>query len=278
LSGDYGDDWWFLTVLAFAEIETGLLDRGRDHIDRAMAASPRNANAAHYKAHLHYEAGERDHGLAFLRDWARDYPRGGVLHCHVNWHLALWALETGDAAAAWDIYADALAPGAAWGPPINVLTDCASFLCRAEIAGEARRDDLWSGIAGYASTWFPNSGVAFADMHSALAFAMAGDGDALARIVEAPKGAAADMLGAAAAGLAAFARRDWSGAASALVPLLSGHERLGGSRAQRDLLDYAAVCALLRGGRDDEARALLSRRRPVSAAADVPIEGLEGAA
>jgi hypothetical protein len=38
-----------------------------------------------------------------------------------------------------------------------VLSDCASFLVRAEIAGQPRRPDLWRDIADYAARWFPSS-------------------------------------------------------------------------------------------------------------------------
>ena len=271
----YGDDWWFRTVLAFAEIELQMHERGRRNIEAALAAYPRNAHAAHIRAHAYYETGEREAGLAFLGNWAKDYPREGQIHCHVNWHLALWNMETGRRDQAWQVYATALRPGAAWGPQLNVLTDCASFLFRAEIAGEPRRDDLWRELAAYAAQWFPNSGLAFADAHSALAFAMAGDGEALARIAETPKGAAADVLAPLAKGFAAYARSDWPEAVKLIRPLLATHERIGGSRAQRDLLEYAVVGAMLRSGDGEAARQLIATRRPQNAAGSgFPVAGL----
>lgn len=275
LAEHYGEDWWFRTVLAFAEIELQHLDRGRRNIDAALAAFPRNAHGAHIRAHLYYEAGEREAGLAFLRDWVRDYPRDGQIHCHVNWHLALWNLETGRRDEAWHVYSEALHPGASWGPQLNVLTDCASFLFRAELAGEPRRPALWQDLAAFAAQWFPNSGVAFADVHSALAFAMAGEGEALARLADAPKGPAADIIAPIAKGFSAFARGDWGGAVAEIKPLLVSHERVGGSRAQRDLLEYAVVAAMLRGGDLPGAQRLIATRRPQNASgAGFPVAGL----
>ena len=275
LTGAYGDDWWFRTVLAFAEIELQYLDRGLTNIERALAAFPRNAHAAHIRAHLYYEAGERESGLAYLTQWAKDYPRDGQIHCHVNWHVALWNMETGRRDEAWKVYDAALHPGASWGPQLNVLTDCASFLFRAEIAGEPRRPELWGDLAGYAAQWFPNSGIAFADVHSALAFAMAGDGEALARIAESPKGAAADVIAPIARGFSAYARGDWDMAANQIRPVLATHERVGGSRAQRDLLEYAVVAAMLRAGKGEAARHLIATRRPQNAAGTgFPVAGL----
>ena len=262
LETHYGDDWWYRTQLAFAQIELQMHEEGRRNIEAALAAFPRSAHAAHIRAHLFYERGEREEGLAFLTDWMKNYPREGLLHCHISWHVALWSLETGRRADAWRVYEDALRPGAAWGPQVNVLTDCAAFLARAEMAGEPRRPELWQEVGEYATRWFPKSGLSFADMHTALAYAMAGDGEALARLVDSPRGPAGDMLAPMGRGFDAFARGDWARAADEIEPLLDTHERLGGSRAQRDLLDYIVTMARLRAGERDVARRLIETRRP----------------
>ncbi|MFM9942990.1 MAG: tetratricopeptide repeat protein [Hyphomicrobiaceae bacterium] len=258
----YGDDWWFQTVYAFAEIELGLIERGRRNIEAAMAQFPRNAHGAHIKSHMHYEAGERTAGLAYLKDWARDYPREGQIHCHVSWHLALWSMETGNTAQAWEIYARDMQPGAAWGPQLNVLTDCASFLHRAEIAGEPRRPELWRDLSVYAAQWFPKSGVAFADIHAALAHAMTGDGEALAHFADEAKGPAADIVAPVARAFGHYAKSDWASVIAELQPYLATHERLGGSRAQRDLIEYTLTSAMLKAGQIDAARRLIATRRP----------------
>ena len=111
LAMHYGDDWWFRTVLGFAEIELGKNDSGFKNIEAALRGFPRNAHAAHIKAHLFYEKGEREEGLAYLDQWNVTYPREGQLHCHISWHLALWSLDTARRDQAWKIYRDALHPG-----------------------------------------------------------------------------------------------------------------------------------------------------------------------
>jgi hypothetical protein len=270
----YGDDWWFRMVLAFAEIELHEYDRGLKNIETSLRGFGRNAHAAHIRAHLFYELGEREAGLAYLDDWTRDYPPDGQLHCHISWHRALWSLETGRRERAWEIYRTCLKPGAVWGPPLNVLTDCASFLVRAEMAGEIVDPALWNEIAEYAARWFPNSGMIFADIHAALAFAMSGKWDALDRIIESPQGPAADILLPIARGFDAFARKHWAAAVDEIRPVLETHERVGGSRAQRDLLEYTATCALLRNGQRDEALQLISLRRPANGKGGFPLAGL----
>ncbi|MEZ5857018.1 MAG: tetratricopeptide repeat protein [Hyphomicrobiaceae bacterium] len=265
LTTHYGNDWWFRSQLAFAQMEVGQTDRALPNIEASLSAFPRNAHGAHIRAHLYYEVGERRAGFHFLKNWARDYSRLGQLHCHVTWHQALWAMELGHADEAWDIYNGKLHPGASWGPQINVLTDCASFLFRAELSGEPHQAQKWADLSAYAQKWFPNPGVAFADVHAALAHAMSGNGEALARIAEGAKGAAADVVAPVAKAFQAFARQDWPATIAALQNHMAEHERLGGSRAQRDLIEYTLAGALLRAGKIKEAEQMLANRRQQNA-------------
>jgi tetratricopeptide (TPR) repeat protein len=270
----YGGDWWYLTQLAFAQIELGQFEEGRHNIEKALADYPKSAHAAHIHGHLFYETGEREAGLAYLTDWMKDYPRDGLMHCHNSWHLALWSMETGKHADAWRIYDDALRPGAAWGPQINVATDCPAFLLRAEMAGEPRQPERWREIADYATKWFGRPGLGFVDMHTALAYAMAGDVEVLAKFAESPRGATADLLPLLATGFSAFAAGNWQHAIGA-IRLLDTHERLGGSRAQRDLLEYVVTAAMVRDGKSGEAREFILQRRPQNGKGrGFPISGL----
>jgi len=261
----YGADWWFESVLAFAQVEVGQLAQAAITTERAYIANPANGNSAHYKAHYHYEAGEGEAGRAFIGDWRRGYDKAGVLHCHVSWHEALWALEAGDSTDAWAIIEADVRPGGAWGPPANVLTDMAAFLLRSEFAGEARRDDLWQEISDYASRYFSAPGVSFADAHAAIAHAIAGNDEALAKLKEDPAGPAGDIVKSLAHVYDAFARADWQGVVSGLSPVMAQHERIGGSRAQRDFLEFTLLNALLKLGQREEASLILAIRRPVLA-------------
>ena len=274
LASAYGDDWWFGGMHAFAQVETGDLARGLATIERSLARNPRNAHGAHIRGHVYYESGDRVSGLKFLSDWWRAYSKKGQMHCHLSWHLALWELELGNTGSAWEIYRAHLHPGASWGPPLNALSDCASFLFRAEMAGELRDPELWKGVSEYASKWYPEPGVAFADIHGALAHALSGNAEALATIIDGARGAAAEIVAPVARAFRAFSRQAWNEAIAELSPLMAEHERVGGSRAQRDLIECTLVVSLLRSGRSAEARRLLHARRLHSETGSWPIAGM----
>ena len=274
LASAYGEDWWFTSALAFAHVEVGHIDQALAAIERSLALNPRNANGAHIRAHVYYEAGEPPAGLAYLEEWWRDYPRESLLHCHLSWHIALWRMELGRVPDAWAFYRAHLRPGASTGPPLNTLTDSASFLFRAEMAGEKRDPELWRELSAYATQWFPAPGIAFADVHGALAHALAGNAEALARIVDGAKGPAKDIVAPISRAFRAFARSDWTGAIVDLESVMAAHERVGGSRAQRDLIEYALVVSMLRAGRIAEARQLLQTRRLAGRTSGWPIHGI----
>lgn len=267
-----GDDWWLLSVHGQAICEVGRLDEALVVMERSLALNDANANASHFKAHTLYEMGETDAGRAYLSDWMRGYDRRALLHGHLSWHEALWALEQGDIAAMWTHYREAIAPAASQSLPINKITDGAALLWRAEIAGVEVPAGDWAELSAYATQHFATPGMSFADIHAALAHAMAGEGAALARAAEASRGYAADLVAPVARTWGAVARGAWAEALAELAPVMADHARLGGSRAQRDLLELTWVLCLLRSGATEEARRAIATRRPVFAGG-APVAG-----
>ena len=133
--------------------------------------------------------------------------------------------------------------------------------------------DLWKKISDYAAQSFPNTGLAFADVHAALAHAMAGNSDALEKVIVDAKGPAGEVVAKMAEAYRSFARQDWADVIARLSPTMSEHERIGGSRAQRDLIEFTYLNALLKLDRADEAERMLLMRRPTKVAGH-PIHGL----
>jgi hypothetical protein len=208
--------------------------------------------------------------LNFLESWLPNYPREGLMHCHISWHAALSLLALGDVSRAWDVYRAQVHPGGAWGPTLNVATDGPAFLWRAALAGQAIQPELWREIDAYVRQSFPKPGIAFVDVHRAMAMVAAEDRDGLATLVaelqqRAAKAPTADVVPRIATGLAAYAKGDWAAAISTLEPVLRETVRIGGSRAQRDIVANTLAAAYLKDGRAAQARQLLAaqaERRP----------------
>ena len=280
LAPHYGDDFWFLAYHAMALSEDGQLAAARPKIERSLALNQNNAHGAHGFAHVCYESGEVDTGRTFLSSWLTTYPREGFFFGHLSWHLSLCELLAGNYAEASALYRDAIALDRHSGGPQQRMSDGAAYLWRSELAGQPRDAQAWRALHQYANGALPRPGSGLADLHVILAQAVVGDDtgletrakqmEALAREGRYPSNS---YLPALARGFAAFERADFAGAVAMLTPLAGQNERIGGSRAQHDLIEFTLLKACLNAGRLEEARQLLSARRP--GACGVPVKGVE---
>jgi tetratricopeptide (TPR) repeat protein len=269
LAPSYGDDWWFTAHHGMALSENGQREAARPKIDRSLAQNSSNPWAAHARAHLCYEEGDANAARAFLGSWLATYPRNGLLYSHLSWHVALGDLEAGDAAAAFRLFKEAFSPDVHSGPPRGKVNDAVSFLWRWELAGHRRDTDAWRMMHDFAISVLPRAGAAFTDMHIALAQAVAGNDAALEAHVRQMDALAANgrypsgpCVPAVARAFAAFERRDFAAAIDALEPIAGELERIGGSRAQLDLVEFTLLKAYLGADRPDDARRMASARRP----------------
>jgi hypothetical protein len=279
LAPSWGDDWWFTAHHGMALSENGRRDAARAKIERSLSQNPKNPWAAHALAHLCYEEGDANAARAFLASWLPTFPRDGLLYSHLNWHLALGHLEAGDAAAAFQLFREALAPDVHSGPPRGKVTDAVSLLWRWELAGHPRDVDTWRTVHDFATHAFPRSGAAFCDMHIALAEVVAGNDstlearareiDELARMGRYPSG---PLVPAVSRAFAAFERRRFAAAIDVLQPVAAELERIGGSRAQLDLVEFTLLRAYVGADRLEDARRMLSGRGRGSPS--VPVAGL----
>ena len=261
------DDWWFLAYRGWSQAENGAVVQGRDLAERSLALRPANANAVHALAHAMVEGGAGTDIERLVQDWLPGYDRGGALHGHLAWHAALAALERGDVAAATTIHDTHVRPAVSRGLPLNVLTDTVSLLWRMDAYGYPVPRALWDEAAAYAAPLHPEAGFAFADVHMAMLHAATGEhaavlrrADALAAMVEAGTLAAGAVVPAICRAALAFAAADYAGCARLLEPLASEVARIGGSGAQREIIEDTLLVALMRGGETGKARDMLDRR------------------
>jgi hypothetical protein len=159
------------------------------------------------------------------------------------------------------------------------VTDAVSFLWRWELAGHPRDADSWRAMHDFATGAFPRAGVAFCDVHIALTQIVTGDDaafeahtrqiDELACKGRYPSG---PLVPAAARGFAAIERGDFAATIEALEPIAGELERIGGSRAQLDLVEFTLLKAYLGADCPNDARRMLRERRRGSPR--LPVAGL----
>lgn len=261
------DDWWFLTYRGWSHAENGNVAHGRALTQRGYDLRIENANAAHALSHAMYEGGAHDEAERLIASWLPRYDRSGILHGHIAWHSALGALERGDPEQALAIYADYIQPSVTAGMPVNVVSDTASFLWRLKAYGHTVPAGLWQNAAAYSGSYFQKAGLAFADVHMALIAAATGDKAAVEErvkaqmdLIEAGALPAGPVVPAICRAVLAFAEEDYAVCADILEPVAADVVRIGGSGAQREMMEDMLLLALMRSGEAVKTREMLDRR------------------
>jgi tetratricopeptide (TPR) repeat protein len=267
VAGDYGEDWWFLSAYAFAHNELGRCAKAERLARRALDLNSRSGHSTHTLAHVCFESGRPDEGAAFLEAWLPGYPRTSQIYGHLAWHLALFELANGHIERVQARYEADLRPDVSPGMPLITLCDAASLVWCYGLYGVAYAKELPDDIAALAREAFSQPGITFADVHCALAYAAAGDQEALERLAEQlearlkqGKIAAGEVVPILVKAVAAFAQGDYARAAALMEPVANQVVRVGGSNAQRSVFEDTLLHAYLRCGRRESAEALLRQR------------------
>jgi uncharacterized NAD(P)/FAD-binding protein YdhS/tetratricopeptide (TPR) repeat protein len=261
LAPAYGDDWWYRGLLAFFRQEQGDYAEAARLADLALAVEPAAGHAVHARTHVHYETGDHAAGLAWLDGWISSCGAEATHRAHFSWHAALHELALGRDAAALARYGRQLAPPSVSG--VRALVDSASLLWRGVVTGAWDTADVAPVLAAVPAELVHEPPTPFVALHAAVALAAAGDCAGLARLrrraAAHPDAAFTDTIAPLADALVDLLHGDADRAADGLAQL-RGVERLGGSAAQREIVEDTLILAASTAGRTDQARALLQQR------------------
>lgn len=263
---------------AFGLEENGAYDAAEAEGRAALAADSRVPWAIHAVAHVMEMQGRHDEGRTWLGacrpQWGDDDTGNGFAG-HLGWHEALFAVEALDFDAALAVFDRYLAADRT---EITLQrVDAASLLWRLQVL-DVPVGDRWRRLL---DGWPIDAAAAgrsvFNDVHVLLARLGAGEHDDARRWAVHATAAARRLGGwnAAAArdvgeplmhGLVAFAAGENDAAFDRIADVRTRARVLGGSHAQRDVIDQTLLAAAARGARRPEGRALLAQREPAKRA------------
>lgn len=194
--------------------------------------------AAHVRAHARLDAGELESGRVELGTWLAGRTGTGSDWVHVNFHMALFELGTGDWHSAYRRFMTAILPAAS--RPGVADTDAPAVLWHLAIASNGPIPLPWDRLQRTAREGLARATDEFVVLHHLLALAGAADVTTLDRWLGVrPRGAATPrhtLLTAIAVALRACAAGGYDEAADRLAEVAPRIALIGGSRAQRDLL------------------------------------------
>jgi len=263
-------------MYAFGLEENGDYAQAQARAEEALTANPRDVWSVHAVAHVHEMQGQHRSGASFLTATAPDW-QDSYFAVHNWWHQGLYYLELGDLDAALALY-DGPIRGRRSLEWLDIV-DAAALLWRlalygADVTGRAARlaDDV-TPLLDSAPVYV------FNDWHAAMALSLAGRHDRSQRVLAdcrylsvGTNRAAADRAGLSLiSGFAAFAAGRPGDALDQLIDIRDAASAVGGSHAQRDVIDLTLIAASARTGDLALARALGDERtaRKPSAAASV---------
>lgn len=239
--------WGFIAShLSFALEEAGFYDEAEHLAQEALAVDPMDLWALHSLAHLYETLDDSDTALEMLRSRQDVWTAQDGLAVHIWWHLALRLIATGHYEEALAVHDDQLEVVTT---PFR-LCDMASLLWRLELVG-VDVDGRWDVLADRFADrpeWHTSG---FLDLHAAFIYSRRPQHDAASRFFAGVSESHADLasqndfifagtvqpLVTAIRGIG----DNSSEAAGALDSLADRLHYIGGSIAQRDIVDLTSV-------------------------------------
>jgi tetratricopeptide (TPR) repeat protein len=265
-----------LAFHGFGLEEAGDYARAEDESRAAAELEPHSFWPHHTVAHVMEMTGRPEDGLGWMvaRQPFWSAPEN-VTQVHIWWHKSLFHLELGQYAEALAIYD---------GPLLDTLRPLALNLCNAS-ALLWRLDmlgcdvsDRWRNLLPCWEGHADGKTLMFNDLHAAMAELGAGQTELVERRLGWMRETAASNAELAGCyrdvgiplveGFIAFHRGAYQQAVDRLLPVRFDLWRIGGSKAQRDVVDWTLAEAAVRAGSRDVATSLANERlglRPRSA-------------
>jgi hypothetical protein len=242
--------------------------RAEDTARAAAELEPFGYWPHHCVSHVMEMMGRPEDGLAWMGErepfWS---SKDNVNRVHIWWHKSLFHIELGQYEAALQIYDGPMQ--ATMRPASMSICNAAALLWRLDMLG-CEMGDRWQHLAARWEGHADGKLYVFPDIHAAMSELRAGRIDAFKHRYKVMRETAADgtELGAiyrdiglpVVAGLTAFHKGAYTQAVDHLLPARFDLWKMGGSNAQRDVIDWTLAEAAVRAGQRDIALSLAHER------------------
>ncbi len=251
-------------MYAFGLEETAEYRRAEESARAALRADQSDVWAIHALAHVLEMEGRADEGIDFLSGSSVRWE-DSFFAVHNWWHLALYFIEEDRLDSALAVYDDAIRKSDS-GEWLD-LVDAAALLWRLWLLGVdvKRRAEV---LVDLLEPRTDDALYVFNDLHAIMAFSLAEREDLVREVIDANRredGTTNSLVHALSGadlfqGFGQLAQGDAAGAGERLLRARSRSSAIGGSVAQRDIIDQTLVASAARSGDQGLVRALTSER------------------
>lgn len=251
-------------IEAFALVENGEYDAAGVAAAVALKINPRDIYAMHAACHVEYECGRYETALNWMEQTRVHWANNLCMRIHLWWHHALFNYYLLDVGAVMRTYHEKIRDKNS--PDGYEDLDAVSLLWRLSLIGEDV-SEAWQDVAQYWMPTIDQSQYWFNDVHAILAMLASNHHILVQRILRRIDSSyinvpvVAKVTKTVCLGLVAFHRGDYDDAYDLLVNVLPAVRSIGGSNAQRDLLELTTIEAAIRAGRYEQAERLIRTGR-----------------
>lgn len=246
--------------------EVGEYERAESLGRRGAELEPDDLWSVHSVAHVMEAQGRLEEGVDWMQKPEIYWSDRGPMRHHLWWHEALFLYEAGDYDRVFEYFDQRLLPRTRAG--YLEMANCASLLFRLEVSGRIA-GERWEKLLKHTRHLAEDRALVFSDVHMAIALAMAGESGTLQRFSEAvryyaqgghsfDRQASARITVPLANALRARLSGDMETATDILNDVRFDFQSMGGSIAQRDMLEILLIDSAIAANRPQTARRLLS--------------------
>lgn len=270
---------FILGMQAFGLEEAGHFEKAEEKALQCVALNPKDTWGVHALAHCYEMQGKAANGISFMLDCEDKWANDNYLSIHNRWHLSLYWLENCQFQKALDAHDQFMIIDDT--SELMDMHDSAALLWRLHIDG-VDVGDRWEPAATAYKKYLDQAYMPFNDMHAMMAMVSTGRDKEAGQIIEAMDAnlnggtTSSDVIKLAGLsivkGIRAFGVGDYARAKQHLLAARHNAHLIGGSVAQRDVINLTLLEAALRSGDQAMARGLLDERtllKPASPLTDM---------
>lgn len=247
---------FLMSMYSFGLCETNMFKQAEKVAREWLEISPGDGLTTHSMGHIFEMQGRVDEGITFFSSTVQDWERCGLIACHNSWHWALFYIEKGEYQSALDIYDSRVIKSATQSGAMLDLSDSCAMLWRLEMEG-VDIGDRWNDIFEVCRPHIDDHILAFNDIYVLMSCLGARQTDTVEKLmvsikafIEHGEGINRDVTRDVGIiiceAFAAYRYGEFAKAVELLYPIRYEVNRVGGSRAQRDIFPLFLINAALK--------------------------------
>lgn len=258
---------YILGMQAFGLEEAGHFSAAQAMAEQSVSLNVKDTWGVHALAHCLEMQGKTEQGVEFMTACEEHWGHDNYLSIHNRWHLSLYHIERcefDETLAMHDTHMQVTSKS-----ELMDMHDSAALLWRLQLDG-VDVGDRWAIVADKYAEVVDQAYMAFTDLHAMMSFAATGrEAEAQAQLTALKKAAtrtdtSGDIIRTAGLSLVrgfyAFGRGDYGQAKQLLSAARHNGHLIGGSIAQRDVINWTLTEAAMRDGDKAMVNALIAER------------------